>query len=153
PGSWGRPPVFSPDGSVIAVPIGNSVGLFDARTGRRLHQDDTTVTNGFRSAASSRAGDRIVTGAGDGRVLVWHATSGTPVCEGLLATVVGPSGWNANPAFVGFSPDGKSVIAAGRPDEPVEYRTGIVVVFDAASGERLREISLKELRGAAMSAD
>ena len=57
--------------------------------------------------------------------LLWHK---------LLAPVISPSGWNARPAFVAFSGDGQLVVAAGRRDDPVAYRNGIVT--DLRCGHR-----------------
>ena len=42
PGSWGQRPAFSPDGTLVAMPIDNTIGLFEVSTGRRLHHDEST---------------------------------------------------------------------------------------------------------------
>src|SRR5262249_32013537 len=130
PGSWSALPTFSPDSTLVALPIGNSIGLFDVSSGKRLHHSDAAPADGYRSAAWSPSADRIVTGSGDGGIRVWEATTGKLIWHRLLAPVISPSGWNAGPAFVSFSPDGKTVVAAGRRDEPGAYPTGIVVVMD-----------------------
>ena len=52
----------------------------------------------------------------------------------MLAPVISPSGWNARPAFLGFSGDGKLVVAAGRRDDPVKYENGGVAIYEASSG-------------------
>ena len=66
PGSWGRRPAFSPDGTLVAMPIDNTIGLFEVSTGRRLHHDESTPVGNVVSAAWSPSGDRIVTGHDDG---------------------------------------------------------------------------------------
>ena len=68
PGSWGRRPAFSPDGTLVAMPIANAIGLFEVSTGRRLHHDESTPVGYVASAAWSPSGDRIVTGHSDGFV-------------------------------------------------------------------------------------
>ncbi|MBI3865147.1 MAG: PQQ-binding-like beta-propeller repeat protein [Planctomycetia bacterium] len=153
PGWWGRQPVFSPDGELVAIADNNTIGLFETATGRRLHHDDTTPIGGVRAAAWSPAGDRIVTGYYDGCIRVWDAQSGALVWRRELAPVISLSGWHAGPAFVGFSPDGNSIVVAGRRDEPVEFQNGIIVIYDALTGNPRREIPLIEIRNGALSGD
>jgi WD40 repeat protein len=76
PGSWGKKPAFSPDGTLVAMPIGNAVALFEVATGRRLHHDASTPVWYIESAAWSPSSDRIVTGHHDGFVRVWDAATG-----------------------------------------------------------------------------
>ncbi len=151
PGSWGRPPVFTPDGTLVAMPIDNTIGMFEVATGRRLHHDEKTPVGHVASAAWSPAGDRIVTGHADGFVRVWDANTGKLIWHKLLAPVISRSGWNARPAFVSFSHDGKLVLAAGRRDDPVKYENGIVATYEAATGQLVRELFQKEIRWAAMA--
>ena len=153
PGSWGNRPVFSPDSTIVALAISNTVALFDVENGRRLHHDETTPNGGVASVAWSRTGNRLVTGHEDGYIRMWEFASGKMLWRLLLAPVISPSGWNASPAFVGFSDDGKTVVAAGRRDDPVEWRNGIVVKIDATSGERVNEIFFDEIRNAALAPD
>lgn len=153
PGWWGRQPVYSPDGKLVAIPVHNAIGLFEVATGRRLHHDERTPIGDVRSAAWSPDGDRIVTGHYDGYVRSWDSQSGTLLWCRELAPVISLSGWHAGPAFVGFTPDGKSVVVAGRRDEPVEFQNGIIVIYDAATGGLQREITLTEIRNGALSAD
>jgi WD40 repeat protein len=153
PGSWGKQPAFSPDGNLVAMPIGNAVGLFEVATGRRRHHDASTPVWYLESAASSPSGDRIVTGHHDGFVRVWDAATGKLNWHKLLAPVISRDGWNAGPAFVGFSRDGQLVVAAGRRDDPVKYENGIVAVYEADSGKTVREVVQKEIRWAALAPD
>ncbi len=154
PGSWGRQPQFSPDGRLVAMAIHNTVALFDASTGKRLHHDETTPVSEMRSAAWSPAGDRIVTGHSDGGVRVWNGDTGALQWHQTLAPVVSPSGGNAAPTFVAFTPNGHRVVVAGRRDDPVEYREGIVAVFNAQRGLPIRRTFLnRDVRHAALSND
>lgn len=153
PGWWGNQPAFSPDGALVAISIYNAVGLFEVATGRRLHHDDQTPIGSVQSAAWSSDCDRIVTGHDDGYVRSWDSQTGGLVWCRQLAPVISLSGSYSGPAFVGFTPDGKSIVVAGRRDEPVEFHDGIIAVLDAATGDPRRTIPLKEIRHGALSPD
>jgi WD40 repeat protein len=153
PGWWGNRPAFSPDGALVAIPIYSAVGLFEVATGRRLHHDASTPIRYPESAAWSPAGDRIVTGHTDGLVRSWDASTGKLIWHKLLAPVISRSGWNARPTFVGYSRDGRRVVAAGRRDDPVNFETGIVAIYEADSGKTVREVFQKEIRWAALAPD
>ncbi len=153
PGSWGDRPQFSPDGNLVAMPIGNSIGLFEVATGRRLHQSEQTPKGGLVSAAWSPAGDRLVTGHGDGGVRVWDAATGKLLWYKLLAPVISPSGRNARPAFVAFSADGHRIAVAGSRDDPVNWRDGIVSIYEAKKGLLVRSVEQRQIRHAALSPD
>ena len=153
PGSGAPPPVFSPDGALIALPVHNSVGLFEVATGRRLHHDASTPAGYSASAAWSPSGDRIVTGHSDGFVRVWDAATGKLIWHRLLAPVVSRGGSSAQPSFVNFSGDGQFVVVAGRRDEPLNGDGGIVAMHEAPSGRVVREIHEKPIRWAALGRD
>jgi WD40 repeat protein/beta-lactamase regulating signal transducer with metallopeptidase domain len=153
PGSWGRPPVFSPDGKILAMPLENSVGLFDVRTGHRLQESEGDFYGTVVAAAWSTTGDRIVTGHTDGFVRSWDVMTGRTLWKHELAPVISASGWPANPAYVAFSTDGRQVIAAGRRDDPVKYEDGIVAVLDAKTGTAQSETFLDEVRCAVLAPD
>jgi WD40 repeat protein len=153
PGSWGRRPAFSPDGTLVAKPIDNTIGLFEVSSGRRLHHDASTPVGSIVSAAWSPSGDRIVIGHGDGFVRVWDAATGKLIWHKLLAPVINRSGWNNSAAFVSFSRDGKLVVAAGRRLDPVKHDNGLVVIYEAADGRTVREVPQKEIRWAALEPD
>jgi WD40 repeat protein len=153
PGWWGRQPVFSPDGALVAIAIDNAIGLFAVATGKRLHHDDRTPIGSVHSAAWSPDGDRIVTGHYDGFVRSWNSQTGTLVWCRELAPVISLSGHRAGPAYVGFTPDGKSVVVAGIRDEPVKFRDGIIAVLEADTGNLTRNIALKRNHYGALSPD
>src|SRR5262249_54836530 len=113
-GSWGRPPAFSPDGALVAMPINNAVALFEVSTGRRLPHAPGPPVGSVDSAAWSPSGDRLVTGHADGFVRLWDAATGKLIWHKLLAPVISRSGSNASAAFVSFSREGRLVVAAGR---------------------------------------
>jgi WD40 repeat protein/beta-lactamase regulating signal transducer with metallopeptidase domain len=153
PGCWGDRPAFSPDGTLVAMAIYNTIGIFEVGTGRRLHHDERTPEGEFASCAWSPSGDRIGTGHSDGEVRVWEAATGKLLWHKVLAPVISSSGWNARPAFLAFSGDGRLIVAAGRRDDPVAYRNGIVAVYEADTGRTVREVTQKEIRWAALAAD
>ena len=153
PGSWGHQPAFSPDGTVVAMAIQNGLGIFDVKTGLRLHHDERTPEGDLKHAAWSANGDRIVTGHGDGEIRVWEAMTGKLLWHKLLAPAIGLNGSNAGPAFVAFSQDGRRVVVAGRRDDPVKYNGGIVAVYDSATGALEREADCQAIRWAALAPD
>jgi WD40 repeat protein len=153
PGSWGSRPEFSPDNKLVAMSIGNTIGLFEVATGRRLHHSELTPEGSVVSADWSPAGDRLVTGHSDGGVRVWETSAGKLVWHQLLAPVISRSGWNARPEFVAFSADGFRIIVAGRRDDPVNCETGIVAIYEPKKGLPVRRIFQREIGQAALSAD
>ena len=53
-----------------------------------------------------------------------------------------------------FSGDGRKVIAAGRRDDPIEYRNGgIVVIYAAKDGQIIHEINRREVFQGAIGSD
>jgi WD40 repeat protein len=153
PGCWGARPAFSPDGTLVAMPIHNAIGLFEVSTGRRLHHDESTPVGYTVSAAWSPSGDRIVTGHGDGFVRAWDAGTGKLIWHKLLAPVTSRTGRDAQLAFASFSADGKLVVAAGRRDDPGNRNDGILAIYEAALGGLLREVPQKAIRWAASPPD
>jgi WD40 repeat protein len=135
------------------MPIDNTVGLFEVSTGRRLHHHEGTPAGNVVSAAWSPHGDRLVIGNDDGFVRVWDAATAKLIWHKLLAPVISREGWNAHPAFVSFSHDGKLVVVAGRRDDPVKYDDGIVAFYEAGSGRTVREVPQKQVRWAALGPD
>jgi WD40 repeat protein len=162
PGWWGRPTAFSSDGRLLVLPEQNALAIFDAATGQRLHHDDSTPVGDFGAspswssgaAAWSASGDRIVTGHSDGFVRVWNAVTGKLIWHKRLAPIVEYGGMAARPSFVEFSRDGKHVVAAGIRDDPAKTGKGIVVIYEAESGQIVREvIPGNEFRRVALAPD
>ncbi len=91
----------SDDGNRLAVPCGNSVVLYDARTGDRLRTFAGNTSRVF-AAAFSHDGKLLASGAGDGKVLVWDIHTGQAVttCTGHTGTVFA----------VAFSADNKRLL-------------------------------------------
>jgi WD40 repeat protein len=153
PGCWGDRPAFSTDGTLVAMAIHNTVAIFEVETGRRLHHDEPMPDGFLESAAWSPAGDRIVTGHGDGGVRVWDAETGKLAWHKTLAPPVGVHGRNARPTSVAFSRDGRHVVAAGRRDDPIRYNGGIVAVYDAELGLFLSEVDRETIRWGTLAPD
>lgn len=159
PGTRGGPPAFSPDGTIVALPLENSVALFETQTGRSLLHDARTPVGNVASAAWSPSGDRIVTGhgdggagRGDGGIRVWDAGTGALLWHQILAPVVTRRGVSAHPVFVAFSRDGRRVVAAGRRDDP-EEDPGVVAIYEATTGHPIRKVHTPEIRAAAFAPD
>ncbi len=153
PGRWGRRPVFSPDGDLVAMPIDNSIVIFEAGTGRQLHQSDEMPAGNLVSAAWSPSGDRLVTGHGDGCVRVWDAATGKLLWSKLLAPVISPSGRTAHPTFVAFSADRHRIVVAGSRDDPVNWQEGIVAIYESRRGLLVQSVEQRRIRHAALSPD
>jgi WD40 repeat protein len=152
PGWLGNRPAFSPDGALVAMPLENSAGLFEVETGRRLHHDGATPVGRVVSAAWSPSSDRVVTGHADGFVRVWEAAAGKLVWHRLLPPRNRTSE-NALPVFVGFSRDGRLVVAAGRKGDQIGDSNGIIATYEAASGRTLREVAFGPIARAALTPD
>lgn len=153
PGTRGGPVTFSPDGRVIALGLRDSVALFDAVSGERLLHDERSATESCRSAAWSHDGSRIVTGHTDG-VRVWDTSNGNFIWYQPMAQVFIPYGRPAIPLFVAFSPDDNTVYAAGERNDRESYRTGVLVVFDASTGEKVREVTVpRQIRQGSIAPD
>ena len=153
PGWWGRPVAFSSNGKLVALPEQNTIAIFEADTGRRLHHENSTPVGRVAAAAWSPSGDQIVTGHSDGFVRVWDAATGKLSWTKRLAPIVGPGVPAAAPNFVGFSLNGKLLLAAGQRDSASQTGKGIVVVYEAATGEVASEIPRGWIRLAAPAPD
>ncbi len=90
--STGMTPVFSPDGSSFAMPVLNTVALFDATSRRRIRRFEQAPEGEVTCAAWSPAGDRLVSGHADGEIRVWQTATGKLVWHKLLAPVKSPTG-------------------------------------------------------------
>ena len=107
--------------------VSNTIYLYEWQTGRRLVQDDSTPARELERVAWSPAGDRIVTGHGDGIVRVWDAATGELIWHKAPAAEAMPGSGSGQVSFVEFSSDGRRVIVAGdrvrpRPRSPWHRR-------------------------------
>ncbi len=153
PGEWGSTPVWSPDGKHVAMKYGEGFALFDGSTGERLFRESNKGT-GVLSAAWAKDGTSVVVGHSDGYIRVWDAATGTMRWEQQFAPVISASGWKAAPRVVGMSADGSRVTAAGRCDNPVDWRTGLFVSFDTKTGEQQLSMNFSgSIRHGAISDD
>jgi WD40 repeat protein len=130
-----------------------TAAIFDADTGRRLHHDDSTPVGRAGAVAWAPSGDRIVTGHSDGFVRVWDPATGKLIWTRRLAPILRLGAPAAAPNLVGFSRDGKLLLAAGHRDLASDSGMGIIVVYDAATGAVAREISRGWIRLAAPAPD
>jgi RNA polymerase sigma-70 factor (ECF subfamily) len=153
PGWWGRPVAFSSDGRLVALGEQNAVAIFEVATGRRLHHDESTPVGRVGAVGWSPSGDRLATGHTDGFVRVWDAATGKLIWQKLLAPIISSGGRAADPKHVGFSRDGKLLVAAGHRDYPSDSGKGIVVVYETATGKVGREIPRGWLRLTAPAPD
>ena len=114
--------VFSPDGSMMAVPLGNGhVPLVDLRTlkvVRTLAADTAVPPTNF--ASFSPDGKTLATGGWSGVVRLWDVGSGRPIRHFLAA---------AGPVYsVGFDPSGELLVTSGLD--------GTTRLWDAATGKQ-----------------
>ena len=111
----------SKGGERLAVPCGNDLAIFDARTGKLLHTLPEHKNQTWQ-AAFSPDGKRVACGSQNHSVRVWDVRSGR-----LELTLKGPKGWTHG---IAFSPDGKRLAAASFDS--------IVWLWDADTGENPR---------------
>lgn len=112
--------VFSPDGRHLAAPLGATVLVREAETGRafpRLKGSDATVL----SCAFSRDGKMLASGEEDGTIRLWEMTSGRQIGE-MKSDMWGVS-------CLGFSPDGAKIVTGGMD--------GTVRLWDVAKGKEM----------------
>ena len=93
----------SKGGERLAVPCGDDLVIFDARTGKLLHTLPEHMGRTFE-AAFSPDGARVACGSDNHSVRVWDVKSGR-----LELTLRGPAGQTHG---IAFSPDGKRLAAA-----------------------------------------
>src|SRR5262249_32196444 len=68
---------------------------------------------------------------GMGKIIVWDATTGAPLCSMVSATALHP---------LAVGPDGQRLASAGRDAGPPDRESGTLQVWDATNGAELRRI-------------
>jgi WD40 repeat protein/beta-lactamase regulating signal transducer with metallopeptidase domain len=128
---------LSKNGKTLAVSMGeNAIQLLDLVSGQSQIPITDAHESLVRAVAYSPDGGRIVTGSSDGTVRIWDSTTGGQIrlldysetCMNLMSVV--------------FSPDGETVAAAGNYSDGLSETTGAVKLWNAASGDVLREFQL-----------
>lgn len=105
--AWVQGVAFSPDGSLLAVAAGTSIGLFEVETGREVARL-ATHRRKTMSVAFSPSGRTLVSGSMDGGVCCWDVL--TRKARSVYRWKVGPV------EAVAFSPDGMTAAAGGHAD-------------------------------------
>ncbi|MBI3407490.1 MAG: PQQ-binding-like beta-propeller repeat protein [Planctomycetes bacterium] len=99
------------DGKTLAVPAQAAVAFWNVETGKEIH-----VVNGHRDQVDSVAfgpgGMQALTGAADGRLLLWDAAGGQQLREFPFRHQLGTN--HGHTAFA-FSPDNRFVALTGSP--------------------------------------
>jgi WD40 repeat protein len=121
---------FSPDGKTLAVGVFSpaSVVLFDTsdlKEGKRIAEHQ----RGIKALAFSPDGKKLATSTDDGLVMMWSLADGKKLWS---------KGWsqaNAWKQSIGFSPDGKWLVAA-----PLSKQHGLVLI-DAADGSLRADVT------------
>ena len=140
--SWiGRAVAFSPDGTRLAVGGSGAAGVWDAASGQRLLELGRNELTVVDAVVFSPDGTRLAVGGyGAG---VWDATSGQRLLE--LRIVIPRAVLGSPDAAVGkavaFSPDGTRLVTGGFTKGSEKG----VLVWDAASGQRLLKLDRNEL--------
>ncbi|EUC53958.1 vegetative incompatibility protein HET-E-1, putative [Rhizoctonia solani AG-3 Rhs1AP] len=111
---------FSPDGTTIALAVGNTIVLIDASNGRKLFDPLEGHSQEVRSVAFSPDGTRVVSASYDKTIRIWDSRNGQ--------LVLGPlKGHNWHVTSAEFSPDGTRVVS-GSDDKTI-------CVWDAQTGQ------------------
>ena len=135
----------------IAVAAERFVYVVDVKDGsvrwsyKPTHSDPGLI---FLSVAVSPDETSIAAGTNTGQVLVWPMTESRPAHELTMGTGGGKASDSLSLNFVGFTPDGAKIVAAGGID-------GKVGVWETRSGASVRTwaVSLLDTAGAALSPD
>jgi WD40 repeat protein len=115
--------VFAPDNKHLLTTSGQTIRIWDVRSGKLLRQHDTGFAVGW--AAWSRDGKRWFIGGGDGTLRLFDADTGK-----LTRTFVGHT--NARIESVALAPDGKHACSSGFD--------GTVRIWDLDTGQSVRTL-------------
>jgi WD40 repeat protein/beta-lactamase regulating signal transducer with metallopeptidase domain len=126
-------PSLSPDGTVVAAGHVNEVAEWDTTTGRRLPVDLGDFVTSLTAAKFSPDGRTIYTGASDGRLTAWDATTGAirfQKTHGPLPSI----------SSLDVSVDGQWVATCGTKEKlPKGGNLYAAVLWDARTGEPVRD--------------
>jgi len=136
--AYATPPVWSPDGSRVAIAINTQVEIRDTVTNQAL-QTLNVYTDFIPMVAWSHDSTRLATASLDQTVRVWDAADGT-----LLHTL---SGHQAAETAVVWSPDGTRILSWGFDTRPNLF------VWDASTGELLARHNSGSIVAASFSPD
>ncbi|KAH7339312.1 quinon protein alcohol dehydrogenase-like superfamily [Rhizoctonia solani] len=117
-----RSPVYSPDGTLIAVGVGDDVLLLSAWTGRVVFRPLKGHKGIVLSIQFSPDGDCIVSGSTDKTVRLWSTLNGRSIAGPL-------DGHDGNVNSVAFSPDGTRIVSGAHD--------GTICIWNCGDGKRL----------------
>lgn len=146
---------LAPDGKTLAAASGNLIQLWQSETGKELRT--IQAASGLTGLLFSPDGRTLAGRAQGGTIFLWAADTGKEIhqlkppprpASNTLVLTIGGGGAAAVPPNMAFTPDGKTLAAAGtdyQQQEPIFS----VKFWDVASGKESRKIELP--RGASVS--
>ncbi len=120
---------ISPDGSLLAGGVGNTIMVWDAQTGRIIAQlsgtNQSGHTNRVRALTFSPDGAFIASGGADGRIVIWNVENATQ-----------QSRWDAHSDGVNalaFTPNGRFLLSGGEDRQ--------IILWNHLTGELVQNYS------------